>query len=208
MWHESSTLTVGYVLRMTTKNIKNYWECCQESSDMYRELLRMLPREQWCVQRITENVAKRAVICTENYWECCQESSDVYRELLKMLPREQWCVQRITGNVTKICRICTENNYWMSSRDAEFVQKITECHQEMQNIYRDLLRMKPRDVEYVQRITELLKMKSRDNNVYTENYWVCYQEIHNNVTTNISHWKHTGTKDVQSHYITITKLWT
>ena len=58
----------------------------------------------------------------------------------------------------------------MSSRDAEFVQKITECHQEMQNIYRDLLRMKPRDVEYVQRITELLKMKSRDNNVYTENY--------------------------------------
>ena len=54
---------------------------------------------------------------------------------------------------------------------------------------------------------ELLKMKSKDNNVYTENYWVCYQEMHNTVTTNISHWKHTGTKDVQSHYITITKLW-
>ena len=32
--------------------------------------------------------------------------------------------------------------------------------------------------------------------------------MHNNVTTSISHWKtHRGTKDVQSQYITVTKLW-
>ena len=37
----------------------------------------------------------------------------------------------------------------MLPRDAGYVQRITECYPEMQNMYRELLRMKPRDVEYV-----------------------------------------------------------